>query len=226
MGDREHGNGYGREAVKALAAELEARLAVLEAYSIAQELEEEGDLPTLLRIALKNEVEASEIAACWIPSTPELAIKLGFARQVGDEARHYRLIQELLAGRGVSLEGFHPLAGGYSPLFRALQKLENTVERLSAGQFTREAIAVRRNAMFIDYLERHGHRDVAALYREQIQPDELHHHRLGLHGLERLIADAPGLERARRAMELTLSIADEMKKAARQKVGVKTLPGC
>lgn len=220
------GNAFGRQAVATLQAELEQRLAVLEAYPVERELEQEGNLSTLLKIALKNEVEASEIAACWMPHTSELAVKLGFARQVGDEARHYRLIAEYLTAQGESLEDFDPLVAGHSPLFGALYKLESTVERLSAGQFTREAIAVRRNAMFIDYLERHGHDEVAALYREHIQPDETHHHQLGVRGLERLIATPADLARARAAMELTLSIADEMKKAAGERVGVKTLPGC
>ena len=215
-----------RAAVKALKHELDERLAVLEDYPIETELEEEGDLPTLLKIALKNEVEASEIAAVWMPSTPETAVKLGFARQVGDEARHYRLIAEYLVGQGVSLEGFDPLAQGYSPMFQALRTLETTIERLAAGQFTREAIAVRRNAMFIAYLERHRHHDVAHLYREAIQPDESHHHQLGVSGLERLVQSDADLKRARRAMEQTLAIADEMKKAAAQRLGVKTVPGC
>ena len=216
----------GAEAVKTLQAELEGRLEPLEAYSIEQEVDEEGDVPMLLKIALKNEVEASEIAAYWMPTTPELPVKLGFARQVGDEARHYRLIQEQLQAMGVSLEGFDPMAGGYSPLFKALQGLETTVERLAAGQFTREAIAVRRNEMFIEYLERRGQKAVAALYRDEIQPDESNHHRLGLTGLERLITDERDLQKARAAMEMTLAIADEMKKAARSRTGKKTIPGC
>src|SRR5262247_942754 len=45
-----------------------------------------------LKMALKNELEASEIAAVWIPTTPEVEVKLSLARQVGDEAKHYRLI--------------------------------------------------------------------------------------------------------------------------------------
>lgn len=216
----------GAEAVKTLKAELEGRLEPLETYSIEQEVDEEGDVPMLLKIALKNEVEASEIAAYWMPTTPELPVKLGFARQVGDEARHYRLIQEQLQAMGVSLEGFDPMAGGYSPLFKALQGLETTVERLAAGQFTREAIAVRRNEMFIEYLERRGQKAVAALYRDEIQPDESNHHRLGLTGLERLIVGESDLQKARAAMEMTLAIADEMKKAARSRTGKKTIPGC
>ena len=111
-------------------------------------------------------------------------------------------------------------------MFQMLQHLESSLERLSAGQFTREAIALRRNEMFIAYLERHGHKAIARMYREEIQPDEEHHHKLGMSGLERLIDSEMKLIRARKAMELTLSIADEMKKAVRERTGAKTVPGC
>src|ERR1051326_6652227 len=69
-----------------------------------------------LKMALKNELEASEIAAVWIPTTPEVEVKLALARQVGDEARHYRMIEDHLAGMGADLSGFNPSADGYGPM--------------------------------------------------------------------------------------------------------------
>src|SRR3990172_9576356 len=104
--------------------------------------------------------------------------------------------------------------------------MSRTVERLAAGQFTREAIAIRRNDMFIRYLEKHGHMDMARIYRDQIQPDETHHHELGCQGLEQLLRNDADVSAARAAMERPLSIADEMKKAVQKKSGLKTLPGC
>src|SRR5690242_13947893 len=68
-----------------------------------------------LKMALKNELEASEIAAIWIPTTPEIEVKLALARQVGDEAKHYRLIEEHLQKMGVDLAAFNPGAEGYGP---------------------------------------------------------------------------------------------------------------
>ena len=50
------------------------------------------DVLVLLRIALKNEPEAWELAAHWMPLTPELEVKLGLVRQVGGEAKHYDLL--------------------------------------------------------------------------------------------------------------------------------------
>ena len=43
-----------------------------------------ADMPLLLRGALRNEMEASLIAARWMPATAELEAKLAFARQAGD----------------------------------------------------------------------------------------------------------------------------------------------
>ena len=68
------------------------------------------------------------------------------------------------AGRGL---------GSALPLPRPLT---TTVERVAAGQFTREAIAVVKNRQFIEFCERVGDRETAALYRDTIEPDERYHH--------------------------------------------------
>ena len=86
-----------------------------------------GDAPDdyhrrLLRVALKNELEASEVAAIWMNTTSELDVKLAFARQVGDEAKHYRLISERLEQMGFDASNIDPREGGYSPLFEYLRR--------------------------------------------------------------------------------------------------------
>src|SRR5437870_13768106 len=80
-----------------------------------------------LKMALKNELEASEIAAVWIPTTPEVEVKLALARQAGDEAKHYRLIEEHLGKMGVDLSGFNPADGGYGPMFQLLAGFNTTI---------------------------------------------------------------------------------------------------
>jgi len=140
-----------------------------------------GDLTVLnlLKVALKNEIEATEIAARWLVTTDDVEVKLALARQVGDEARHYRLIADRLHALGFAATAFNPLAKGYGPLFQYLDTLGTTVERVAAGQFTREAIAVIKNRQFIEFCEAAGDRETAALYRDVIEPDERHHHALG-----------------------------------------------
>src|SRR3954451_22017337 len=99
-----------------------------------------ADKPLLLRGALRAEMEASEIAARWMPETREVEARLAFARQAGDEARHYMVISDRLRELGQAPTHPYPLEAGHSPLFEYLLSLRSTVARVAAAQFTREAI--------------------------------------------------------------------------------------
>ena len=140
-----------------------------------------------LKVALKNELEAAELAALWIPSTPEIDVKLALARQAGDEARHYHLIEKHLEAMGVSLAGFEPAAEGYGPMYNLLRGFDSTVERLAGAHFTREALALKKNDQFIEFCERAGASDTADLYRKHIQPDEGWHVDIGHRFLTRYV---------------------------------------
>jgi 1,2-phenylacetyl-CoA epoxidase catalytic subunit len=180
----------------------------------------------LLMLALKNEIEATEVAAAWIPTTREIDVKLALARQAGDEAKHYRLIQKRLGELGVATEGLDPLSAGRSPLAEYLLTLEGTVARVAAGQFTREALAVVRNAEFVRYCRAKGDVTTAALYEDVIQPDENHHHELGRTLLRTLATTEEAQRAAREASAKVLTIADELQEVARLKMGVSRAPGC
>lgn len=183
------------------------------------------DVLSLLRIALKNELEASALAAHWIPSTPELDVMLGLARQAGDEAKHYRLLETRFRELGGDSD-YDPRAGGYSPLFHYLTALPTSVERLAAGQFTREAIAERRNQMFIEYLLKVGDQETARIYSDIIQPDEVFHHNLGKSMLLKYAVGDELQQAARQACRKTLEIAEKLRAAAVGKTGIYQIPGC
>jgi 1,2-phenylacetyl-CoA epoxidase catalytic subunit len=191
-----------------------------------------GDVPDsltverLLEVALKNEIEAAEIAAVWMPSTPELEVKLALARQSGDEAKHYRLIAERLGELGRDADSIDPLKGGYSPLFQFLRSLEGTPSRIAAGQFTREGIALVRNRHFIDFCLSRNDSKTAELYSDIIQKDEFHHHETGRRLLLRYAGDDPAQKQARQAARRTLELAEEIQEAARLKAGISRAPGC
>ncbi len=190
--------------------------------------EVEGDLNVvnLLKVALKNEIEASESAARWMGTTDELDVKLALARQVGDEAKHYRLVAERLAELGFDARSFNPLVKGYGPLFQYLDTLTTTVERVAAGQFTREAIAIVKNRQFIEFCESVGDEETARLYRETIEPDERHHHELGRRLLLRYATTPEAQEAARRASQRTLDLAEELQALALKTAGIHHAPGC
>jgi len=180
----------------------------------------------LLKVALKNEIEATEIAARWLVTTDEVAVKMALARQAGDEAKHYRMIAERLRELGFDAAAFDPLASGYGPLFGYLDTLSTTVERVAAGQFTREAIAVVKNRQFIEFCERAGDRVTATLYRDVIEPDERFHHELGRSLLLRHATTVEAQERARQAAARTLELAEELQAAALRTAGIHHAPGC
>jgi uncharacterized ferritin-like protein (DUF455 family) len=215
------------EFVRHLEAENQALLGRL-APDDTLKPEVEGDLTVLnlLKVALKNEIEATEIAARWLVSTDDVEVKLAFARQVGDEAKHYRLIADRLRALGFHVLSFDPLAKGYGPLFSYLDSLQTTVERVAAGQFTREAIAVVKNRQFIEFCEAAGDRETAGMYRDVIEPDERYHHDLGRRLLLRLATTAEAQAVATRAARRTLELAEELQRAALSTAGIHHAPGC
>jgi DNA-binding ferritin-like protein len=215
------------EFVKALGHENEALLARLAPdATLRPEVEGALNVPNLLKVALKNEIEATEIAARWLVAEGDVDVKLAFARQVGDEAKHYRLIAERLRALGFDPDGVDPLAKGFGPLFMYLDSLTTTVERVAAGQFTREAIAVVKNRQFIEFCERAGDRETATLYRDIIEPDERYHHDLGRRLLFRLATTAEAQDAARRVARHTLELAEELQVKALATAGIHHAPGC
>jgi uncharacterized ferritin-like protein (DUF455 family) len=209
-----------------LDAQNRAALDRIAAASAAGEPDAALTVTKLLMLALKNELEATEVAAAWIAGTADVHVKLALARQAGDEAKHYRLIEHRLRELGVDTATHDPFANGRSPLCAWLLALEGTVARVAAGQFTREALAVVRNAEFAKFCRAKGDEATARLYDETIQPDEKHHHELGRGLLARLATTDESQAAARAASAKVLSIADELQELARLKMGVSRAPGC
>ena len=180
----------------------------------------------LLKVALKTEIEATEIAARWLVTTDDVTVKMAFARQAGDEAKHFRMIAARLAELSFDADSFNPLANGYGSLFAYLDTLRTTVERVAAGQFTREAIAVVKNRQFIEFCERAGDHVTATLYKDVIEPDERFHHELGRSLLLRTATTPEAQDLARRASARTLDLAEELQTAALKTAGIHHAPGC
>ena len=176
--------------------------------TLRPEVKGELTVLNLLKVALKNEIEATEIASRWLVATDDVEVKMAFARQAGDEAKHYRMIADRLRELGFDAKSFNP------------------VERVAAGQFTREAIAVVKNRQFIEFCERAGDKVTATLYRDVIEPDEYFHHQLGRSLLLRFAVTDEAQELARRASARTLALAEELQQAALKTAGIHHAPGC
>jgi uncharacterized ferritin-like protein (DUF455 family) len=184
----------------------------------------DADSHRLLQVALANEINVSELAARWMPTTRELDVKLAFARQAGDEAGHFQVVAERLAALGFDVAAFAPPAP--NALFAYLHSLDSTIERIAGGLYALEAVAYAVNEGFMAYCANRGDDETVRIYREYIQPDERAHHELG----KRLLAkyactpeqQALALATASRVIEL----ATATRAKAAEMLGVACFPGC
>jgi 1,2-phenylacetyl-CoA epoxidase catalytic subunit len=214
-----------KEFVAQLVEEMDRLFARLgETETLESESDGEVDVVTLLRLALKSELEASELAGFWMPTTPEVDAKMALALQCGDEMKHYGMISQRLVALGEDLTEFDPLAEGHSPLYQYLRGLRTTVERIAAGPFASEAIAQVRNTQFVNFCRAVGDEDTARLYADIIQPEEAHHHQLGREILEKYATTPELQELAASAVRNTLAIADELSNLAAKTAGTHNIP--
>lgn len=214
-----------KEFIDSLVAEMDELFAQLGEQEIL-EAESDGrvEVVTLLELALQSELEASELAGHWVQGTRDLAAKMLFAEQCGDEMKHYRLITARLAELGEEPSAIDPVEGGYSPLYHYQQGLRTTIERVASGVFASEAIATVRNRQFIAFCHSVGDGATARLYEERIGPEEVHHHRMGREYLEGHATTPELQELAAAATRNTLAIADELRTLAQKITGLKSIP--
>jgi 1,2-phenylacetyl-CoA epoxidase catalytic subunit len=215
----------GAEFVAKLKTENESILAKIDEPARPWGVPKSELVGVLIKMALKNEIEATEIAAEWVSTTPELNAKLALARHAGDEARHYQLIEEKARVMGIELDGFRPLDPP-SPVLSYLRTLTTTPERIAAALVAREAMGGRRNAQFLAFLDRAGLGELAALYRDVINPDEERHHLAGCEVLAELATTPETQQAARRAALGLLEIGDRVRTNALQNTGAPVIPGC
>ena len=161
----------------------------------------------LLAGALRDGIETAEIAALWLTDEPDLDLRLGLARQVGDEARHFELIRDRIRELGGDPTA-DPRTRAHSPGFRYLRGLQTPAERLAAG-LAREGVARLRNALLAQICDARGDLDTARLSRDQIGPDEVRHLDFCRKELPRYALTAADQDAARRAVARTIQLAEE-----------------
>jgi hypothetical protein len=113
----------------------------------------------LLAGALRDEIETAEIAALWLTDEPDLDLRLGLARQVGDEARHFEVMGERLRELGTDPHA-DPRTRAHGPLYRYLKGLQTPAERLAAG-LAREATSRLRNGLLAEVARARGDAETA-----------------------------------------------------------------
>ena len=204
-------------------ADLEAFKTARLAPIVTVQTGEAADTTKLLQIALANEINVSELAALWMPSTPEIDVKLAFARQAGDEAGHFMLVADRLAALGFDASAF---AATTTPMFEFLRALPSTIERVAASLFTLESIAYGVNENFMALCAQRGDDETVRIYREYIQPDEQAHQRLGQQLLAKYAVTPAQQQLARDTVGKLLDIAGTARAQAATKLGTSCFPGC
>jgi uncharacterized ferritin-like protein (DUF455 family) len=210
--------------VKELLESNQTLLAEIGNIKSMTDVESPSDISSLLSIALANEISVAELAAMWMPSVTDWEIKIALARQAGDEACHFQLVERRMEEVGFSMSAFK--APPLNPLFEFLRSLETPVEKIAAGMFTLESIAYKVNENFMRYCEQAGDDKTFEIYQRFIQPDELHHHELGKQLLEKYATTSEAQQKAKIAATKTLEIAQKLRSIAAQKIGTSCFPGC
>ena len=215
--------------VEAFLAELDTQNArALERIAAAAAREPAGDItvPKLLSARAEERARGDRVRGDVDPDDARGRREAGARTAGGGRGEALPAHREASRRAGGDVDAATFETGPRSPLLQYLASLESTVERVAAGQFTREALALVRNDEFMRFCESRDDGATAALYRDVIQPDERHHHELGRKLLARLATDDGAKERARAASTRTLELAEEIQEIARLKMGVSRAPGC
>ena len=180
-------------------------------------------MPMLLQIALKNEWETALLTSHWVTDEKDADLRIELSRLAGDEAKHFQLIEKRLNELGA--EKNTVALDEKSPLFDFLMRQNDTFDRVVSGPYTREALAVTRNVVFLEHCKSVDDFETIALY-DEIQNDEGFHHRVGRKYLERLITCDADFDRARDKMYETLQVVDDIQEMIVMNKGVCRIPGC
>ena len=171
-------------------------------------LKESLEVVDFLRLAMKDAIEAAEVAALWFVDCDDLEMKISFAEQCGTAARHHRLLTSRLAVLGA--EPFDPRHGGYSRFFGFLRSLQTPEERAAAAEVTLRTFMLGRLSIYAETCTEKGDAESAALLGTDIADDQ---RKIFDVGWRRLITAADIEEsqaRARRAAYRIVELAGEV----------------
>jgi rubrerythrin len=177
----------------------------------------------LLKTALKNEWETTLLTSFWVTDEKDPFFRIALARLAGDEAKHFSLIEKRLKEMGVTFS--EEELNERTPLFKYLLEQKSTFDRAVTGPFTREALAVARNNIFLEHCYELNDTETIKIY-EQIQEDEKYHQELGKNQVAKLINSDSDLKKATEKMLEMLQIVDDIQEMVVMKKGICRIPGC
>lgn len=166
-----------------------------------------AELVEWLKFQAWYELQAAGFIGAWLARTPETEVFCALARQVHDEARHFKIMNSQLEALGESLEGWEPEREWVAWVQEFYPAGSDTLERVAAHNITGELGAAQGMEDLIPRVPP-GVQDAIG----KILPDERFHIALGRTTVLRYattadaqrrvrqrVMDAFGLERAGRA---------------------------
>jgi len=164
----------------------------------------------LLKSSLKNKLESVELHASWVQSTSDLDIKLTFARLIGDESRHFRLIEDRLKYLSDSPLTSNSFLESKSAFFEFFNGLEDPLERVAATLFTWKGILFVKNQEIARIANEAGDPLTAQLVEEMMQQDEEFHHELGRRILNKHCQTPEIQKQTKKIIQHTLSLLESL----------------
>ena len=97
-----------------------------------------AELAEWLKFQAWYELQAAHFIGAWLAETPETEIFCALARQVHDEARHYKIVMSQLEALGETMDGWQPEPEWVAWIQEFYPAGNDTLERVSAHNITGE----------------------------------------------------------------------------------------
>ncbi|MEJ0068069.1 MAG: ferritin-like domain-containing protein [Pseudomonadota bacterium] len=152
-----------------------------------------AELIEWLKFQAWYELEATGFIGSWLDDVKEPEAFQGLARQVADEARHYRLFLRHLESFGGSLAGWVPEPEWVAWVSEFYRAGNDTLERVSAHNITGELGAMQAFETLLPRVP-----DATKRLLRKVMPDERFHVALGRTVVQRYATSADAQARVRR----------------------------
>ena len=153
---------------------------------------ETAELVEWLKFQAWYELQAAHFIGAWLADTPETEVFCALARQVHDEARHFKIVMSQLEALGESLEGWEPEPEWVAWVAEFYPAGNDTLERVAAHNITGELGAAQGMEDLIPRVPESVGRALG-----KILPDERFHIALGRTTVLRYATTADAQRRVR-----------------------------
>lgn len=151
-----------------------------------------AELVEWLKFQAWYELQAAHFIGAWLADTPETELFCALARQVHDEARHFKIVTSQLEALGESLEGWEPEPEWVAWVAEFYPSGADTLERVAAHNVTGELGAAQGMEDLLPRVPEPVQRAIA-----KILPDERFHIALGRTAVLRYATTADAQARVR-----------------------------